>query len=266
MALPQFLSLPLALTLSLLSILPLLFSCVPQTAAQSIPNLEYPPFDYAYSSSALVVRATDNLQTFNGSLGGIAAPAITKSGDAERPFRVGDDRFAEFDAAARRTCDVQHNACADAANAATSANRAAERGGRERGGREDREAGGGEADEDESGEKKKKKKIQQRRQQQQQQQHRQKRQERGQNLDRKRQGPAPPPLPLAPTTLPPPEQEGSGGGEQEVGGLTVAQCDRQKRDCDVWQAGVAVQSFGQENLGPDPQGDGGFDLVCDVNV
>ncbi|KAJ8080663.1 hypothetical protein AAF712_008368 [Marasmius tenuissimus] len=55
-----------------------------------------------------------NLQTFTGSLGGQAAPAVTAGG---RGFLVeGSDSFVGVGAALNRSCDIQHNKCANAAN------------------------------------------------------------------------------------------------------------------------------------------------------
>lgn len=70
-----------------------------------------------YSERSIHARqaTADNLQTFTGNLGE-AAPAITNSGDAKRPFDVAGDTFVNFAAAAQRTCDKQFNACADQAN------------------------------------------------------------------------------------------------------------------------------------------------------
>lgn len=56
-----------------------------------------------------------NVQTFTGNLGG-AAPAVTDSGDAKRPFSVNGATFVNEGAAIQRSCAVQHNACANAAN------------------------------------------------------------------------------------------------------------------------------------------------------
>ncbi|KAI2466769.1 hypothetical protein F4781DRAFT_339249 [Annulohypoxylon bovei var. microspora] len=52
-------------------------------------------------------------------LGG-AAPAVTKSGDASRPFAVNGNTFVNQAAATQRSCDIQNNACSDAANAGAS--------------------------------------------------------------------------------------------------------------------------------------------------
>ncbi|KKY31566.1 hypothetical protein UCDDA912_g08487 [Diaporthe ampelina] len=57
----------------------------------------------------------NNVQTFTGDLGG-AAPAVIDSGDADRPFSVNGATFANEGAAIQRSCAVQHNACANAAN------------------------------------------------------------------------------------------------------------------------------------------------------
>ncbi|CAK5268512.1 unnamed protein product [Mycena citricolor] len=54
-----------------------------------------------------------NLQTFSGTLGNVGAPTVSKSGDK---FEVQGNVFnAERDAQAR-SCDIQNNDCADAAN------------------------------------------------------------------------------------------------------------------------------------------------------
>ncbi|POS78380.1 hypothetical protein DHEL01_v203234 [Diaporthe helianthi] len=58
---------------------------------------------------------SNNVQTFTGNLGG-AAPAVVDSGDAKRPFSVNGATFVNAGAAIQRSCAVQHNACANAAN------------------------------------------------------------------------------------------------------------------------------------------------------
>lgn len=55
-----------------------------------------------------------NVQVFTGSLGG-APPAVIQS-SGSRPFSVNGDTFVGVKAALGRSCDVQHNACAQAAN------------------------------------------------------------------------------------------------------------------------------------------------------
>ncbi|KAH8169945.1 hypothetical protein LIA77_10489 [Sarocladium implicatum] len=61
-------------------------------------------------------QASTNLQAFGGQLGGQGAPAITNSGDPERPFEVDGDTFPDYNSAFDRACDNQKNACADQAN------------------------------------------------------------------------------------------------------------------------------------------------------
>lgn len=56
----------------------------------------------------------NNVQTFTGTLGGAPPPVISSAGD--RPFSVNGDTFVNAGAALQRSCDVQHNACANAAN------------------------------------------------------------------------------------------------------------------------------------------------------
>jgi hypothetical protein len=56
-----------------------------------------------------------NIQAFTGTLGGAPPPVI--SGTGKRPFSVKGDTFVGSGAALGRSCDVQHNACANAANA-----------------------------------------------------------------------------------------------------------------------------------------------------
>ena len=70
--------------------------------------LTYPVLDVREASST-------NLQSFTGTLGG-AAPPITNSGDPTRQFEVNGNTFVNFAAAAQRSCDIQQNACSNAAN------------------------------------------------------------------------------------------------------------------------------------------------------
>ncbi|KAH6696755.1 hypothetical protein DL95DRAFT_189434 [Leptodontidium sp. 2 PMI_412] len=58
--------------------------------------------------------AGSNVQTFSGALGG-AAPAVIKS-TGDRPFSVNGATFVNIGAALQRSCAIQNNACADAAN------------------------------------------------------------------------------------------------------------------------------------------------------
>ncbi|KAK3690347.1 hypothetical protein B0T22DRAFT_404863 [Podospora appendiculata] len=52
---------------------------------------------------------------FTGTLGG-APPPIASDGASSRPFTVKGNTFVNIGAAIQRSCDVQHNACANAAN------------------------------------------------------------------------------------------------------------------------------------------------------
>lgn len=58
--------------------------------------------------------AGENIQAFTGTLGGTAPPVISSNGD--RPFSVNGNTFTGSGAALGRSCDIQHNACANAAN------------------------------------------------------------------------------------------------------------------------------------------------------
>lgn len=69
------------------------------------------------SSAASVQTAPvtgTNVQAFTGTLGGAPPPVVSSAGD--RPFSVNGDTFVGSGAALGRSCDVQHNACANAAN------------------------------------------------------------------------------------------------------------------------------------------------------
>jgi hypothetical protein len=68
-------------------------------------------------AAAIPRAAGGNLQTFTGALGGISAIPITNSGDAKRPFAVDGTTDVNIGAALQRSCSVQHNQCANAANA-----------------------------------------------------------------------------------------------------------------------------------------------------
>ncbi|PAV16122.1 hypothetical protein PNOK_0774200 [Pyrrhoderma noxium] len=57
-----------------------------------------------------------NIQAFTGALGGVTAPAVTALGNGQ--FQVdGNSAFNSLQNALVRSCDVQHNKCANAANA-----------------------------------------------------------------------------------------------------------------------------------------------------
>lgn len=64
---------------------------------------------------ATAVAGGVNVQTFTGTLGGPPPPVVSTAG-AARPFSVDGDTFVGSGAAIGRSCDKQHNACANAAN------------------------------------------------------------------------------------------------------------------------------------------------------
>ncbi|KAH8882693.1 hypothetical protein GQ53DRAFT_831337 [Thozetella sp. PMI_491] len=88
------------------------------SAASALASLDFQDSIRAeFKMGVLLPRQTvQNLQVFSGSLGGIKASAITNSGDTARPFEVDGDTFTDFQSAANRACDNQHNSCANAAN------------------------------------------------------------------------------------------------------------------------------------------------------
>ncbi|KAF6805129.1 hypothetical protein CSOJ01_09696 [Colletotrichum sojae] len=57
---------------------------------------------------------TADVQTFTGNLGGPPPPVVSSA--ADKPFEVNGDTFLNAGAALQRSCAVQHNACANAAN------------------------------------------------------------------------------------------------------------------------------------------------------
>ncbi|ETW81749.1 hypothetical protein HETIRDRAFT_384154, partial [Heterobasidion irregulare TC 32-1] len=68
------------------------------------------------AAASTAAAAGGNLQTFTGKLGGSLPPAVTAGG---RGFVVaGSDDFLNIGAALQRSCDIQHNACANSANSA----------------------------------------------------------------------------------------------------------------------------------------------------
>ncbi|KAI9057273.1 hypothetical protein FKP32DRAFT_1584187 [Trametes sanguinea] len=70
----------------------------------------------ATSSAAASSSSSGNLQTFTGALGGVTAPPVTQNADGS--FQVqGNSSFKDLANALTRSCDVQHNQCANAANA-----------------------------------------------------------------------------------------------------------------------------------------------------
>ncbi|UQC76628.1 uncharacterized protein CLUP02_18141 [Colletotrichum lupini] len=69
----------------------------------------------ANNSTADAATGTTNVQTFTGTLGGLAPP-VTSDPSADKPFSVNGATFLNAGAALQRSCAVQHNACANAAN------------------------------------------------------------------------------------------------------------------------------------------------------
>ncbi|KAJ3856617.1 hypothetical protein EV368DRAFT_32106 [Lentinula lateritia] len=73
------------------------------------------------SATTTSAAAGQNLQTFTGDVGNSLAPAVTTGG---RGFVVAGetgDSFLNLAAALQRSCSIQHNACADAANSGSAA-------------------------------------------------------------------------------------------------------------------------------------------------
>ncbi|KAK0744922.1 hypothetical protein B0T21DRAFT_381019 [Apiosordaria backusii] len=65
--------------------------------------------------NAEVPTGTVNVQTFTGALGG-PAPAVISDPASNRPFSVNGNTFLNAGAAIQRSCAIQKNACANAAN------------------------------------------------------------------------------------------------------------------------------------------------------
>jgi hypothetical protein len=70
----------------------------------------------ALPSATIVTQPANgaNVQAFTGTLGGPPPPVISSTGN--RPFSVNGNTFTGIGAAIGRSCDIQHNACANAAN------------------------------------------------------------------------------------------------------------------------------------------------------
>ncbi|KJA19472.1 hypothetical protein HYPSUDRAFT_56606 [Hypholoma sublateritium FD-334 SS-4] len=72
-------------------------------------------------ASTTATATAGNLQTFTGALGNVAAPAVTALGNGQ--FQVaGNSAFNSQQSAITRSCDVQNNQCANAANASGNKN------------------------------------------------------------------------------------------------------------------------------------------------
>jgi hypothetical protein len=68
------------------------------------------------AATTAAAAAGQNLQTFTGALGGITAPAVTTGGKGFVVDGETGDSFLNLSAAIQRSCSIQHNDCADAAN------------------------------------------------------------------------------------------------------------------------------------------------------
>lgn len=69
----------------------------------------------ATTAAAAATASAGNLQHFTGALGGVTPPAVTAVGNGQ--FQVdGNSAFNNLQNALVRSCDVQHNKCADQAN------------------------------------------------------------------------------------------------------------------------------------------------------
>jgi hypothetical protein len=90
------------------------------SAASSSPSAASLESSTSSTSSSSAATA-GNLQTFTGALGGVTAPAVTAIGNGQ--FQVtGNDVINDQKSAIERSCDVQNNLCADAANASGNKN------------------------------------------------------------------------------------------------------------------------------------------------
>jgi len=88
-------------------------------SASAISTAAAPPA--ATSAAAAASSSGGNLQTFSGSLGGVVAPPVTAIGGGQ--FQVtGNSAFNSLSSALSRSCDVQNNQCANAANASGNKN------------------------------------------------------------------------------------------------------------------------------------------------
>jgi len=67
----------------------------------------------ATATAAAAASSGANLQAFTGALGGISPPPVTAGG---KGFITDNSEFLNLSAALGRSCDVQHNQCADKAN------------------------------------------------------------------------------------------------------------------------------------------------------
>jgi hypothetical protein len=87
--------------------------CVAPNTADAPVNTA--PIKAATPEAAAQPASGTNVQTFTGTLGGAAPPVIFTAG-AARPFAVDGTTDINKAAAIQRSCSVQHNNCANAAN------------------------------------------------------------------------------------------------------------------------------------------------------
>lgn len=73
----------------------------------------------AIATTSSIAASGTNVQTFTGALGGISAPPVIFTAGSNRPFSTDGSTFVNSGAALQRSCSVQHNQCANAANAGT---------------------------------------------------------------------------------------------------------------------------------------------------
>lgn len=91
-----------------------LSECIVATAAGAATTDVAAEITAAPAAPTADAAAGVNIMSFTGTLGGSPPPVI--SGTGKRPFSVKGDTFVGSGAALGRSCDVQHNACANAAN------------------------------------------------------------------------------------------------------------------------------------------------------
>lgn len=70
----------------------------------------------AVANNSATSGSTSTSASSGSAIGGIAAPAVTNSGNADRPFEVNGDTFVNQSAAIQRACSIQNNLCANAVN------------------------------------------------------------------------------------------------------------------------------------------------------
>ncbi|RHZ44622.1 uncharacterized protein CDV56_103588 [Aspergillus thermomutatus] len=88
---------------------------------QGVAASRHDPVGVVYEAAAAPpLGRRQDLQSFAGTLGG-AAPAVTSTGDAERPYGVDGNTFTDFESAAQRSCNEQFDSCQKIANTDPSA-------------------------------------------------------------------------------------------------------------------------------------------------